>query len=82
MFMSQYGVGILMSLTHVQLVIRDGSYFLAERLLFNLTLRSEKSHILYIYSKIKLCCGSKRPVLQDICAYNSFESKEIYISQP
>lgn len=82
MFMSQYGVGILMSLTHVQLVIHDDSYFLAEGLLFNLTLCPEKSHILYLNSKIKLYCGSKRPVLQNICAYSSFEAKEIYIAQP
>lgn len=61
MFMSQYGVGILMSLTNVQLVIQDDSYFHAEELLFSLTLCSEKSHILYLYSKIN--CGSKRPVL-------------------
>lgn len=50
--MSQYGVGILMSLTHVQLVIYDDSYFLAEGLLFSLALCSEKSHILYLNSKI------------------------------
>lgn len=77
MFMSQYGVGILMLLTHVQLVIHDDSYFLAEGLLFSLTLCSEKSHIQYLNSKMKLYCGSKSPVLQDNCAYDSFEAKEI-----
>lgn len=82
MFMSQCGVGMLISLTHVQLVIHDDSYFLAEGLLFSLTLCSEKSHILYLKSKTKSYCGSKRPVLQGICAYNSFEAKEIYIIQP
>lgn len=82
MFMSQYGVGILMSLTHVQLVIYDDSYFLAEGLLFSLALCSEKSHILYLNSKIQLYCSSKRPILQGICADNSFEAKEACIAQP
>lgn len=67
MFMSQCGVGILMSLAHVQLVIHDDSYFLAEGLLFSLSVCSEKSHIFYLTSKIKLYCGNKRPLLKDMC---------------
>lgn len=31
---------------------------------------------------MKLYWGSKRPVLQDICAYNYFDAKEIYLAQP